>query len=223
MSAAAWPGPSAGPPSSPSSSSRRAPPRCSRRSRLASYVNGIAWSRELDTGTSLKGGHPNEPFCLDPLCPYLSASALALAACAGNAAAGHRLRQRQLPAGRNRGRSRRSRSRSSPCPSPCRCRASSGRCHRRSATSGRPRFAWRPRTRRRCRSRRRTAISTPSRSIRLRTGALYRLYAAPEQVSDIALAAGRDAHRRVRRRHRAMGHRRHDQRQRRSPSACISW
>lgn len=50
MSAAAWPEPSAGRRSSPSSSRRRAAPRRSARTRSVSK-HGLAWSRELDTAT----------------------------------------------------------------------------------------------------------------------------------------------------------------------------
>ena len=57
-------------------------------------------------------------------------------------------------------------------------------------------------------------------------GALYQVYAAPGEITDIALEAGRAARRlrpRRRRRHRALDHRRHRERDRRRPSASTSW
>ena len=124
---------------------------------------------------------------------------------------------------------RRSRSRSWRCRSCCRCRASSSRMPggkpppeaRRSDSSA----STRPMPRPGC-SRCATAIINAVQVYPFSSGALYQVYAAPGQVTDVALAARRAARRlrpRRRRRHRALDHRRHRERDRRRPSASTSW
>ena len=85
-----------------------------------------------------------------------------------------------------------SRSKSSKCRNCCRFPASSSRCmrHSRSRSLAIPASASkRPMPRPAC-SRPATATSTPCRSIRSAAGALYQVYAAPGQVTDVALQEG---------------------------------
>ena len=74
-------------------------------------------------------------------------------------------------------------------------------------------------------SRRAPATSTPSRSIRFRMARSIRSTPRPAKITDIALAAGRAARRLRpgrRRRHRALDHRRHRERDRHRPGASTS-
>ena len=148
--------------------------------------------RELVARTrQLSKEHPNES--LHPLHCCCRICAVVLS----------RLRERQwlaivpaerpaLEAGRGRSRSAADRAYRAGRPSRCRCRVSfsPSRVRSRMSASVRQRFASKPPISRRCRSRPAMAMSMPIQIYPYSEGALYRLYAAPQEVSDIALQPG---------------------------------
>ena len=215
----AWPRPSAGP---PSSTIVVQPPRDADRLRknpLGIFVNAINWSKELGLNdAAIRSGFRKSH-------SGSAASASALAGCVTFKAAGDRLDDVDVP--------------------PC-CRRSArpvrdrGTAQAPAASGPVERLPWRqappepaePTARvepGQCRRARAAGTAGYINAVQVypfTDGALYQVYAAPGQVTDIAAPGGRAARRLRpgrRRRHRALDHRRHGERRGRNDAASTSW